>query len=170
MRVVVTGHRPKKLPGGYAWAHPDNIRIMDWISSVLNELKFKKTLTDSIMAGTGMAIGVDQMFAAQCKEHHIPFIAFVPCVEQDKMWPQSSKDLYKNILDSAAQTIMVTNEPYTHGCMQTRNLAMRDWAKKDMRNLLLAVWDGTPGGTGNMVKACEGEMSIRRFDPRKGEV
>lgn len=116
-----------------------------------------------------MALGVDQMFAAVCTDLKIPWIAFIPCLNQGKVWPKESRDQYDYLLAKAAEVVHVSKREYFHGCMQDRNVAMRNWGLKDDRNLLLAVWDGSRGGTGNMVEAC-GAMEMRRFDPRKGEV
>jgi len=153
MRVVVTGHRPNKLPGKYNWAHPSNVDIMKWMTKQLR--LFKYHYDEHITACTGMALGVDQMFAHVCLALAVNYIAFVPCKGQEKVWPAYSQKEYKKYLETASKVIYVHDEPYYDGCMQERNRAMRDWALEDKASALLAVWNGTPGGTANMIKICK---------------
>lgn len=152
MRIIVTGHRPKKLPGKYDWAHPFNIKIMDWMKERLADIR--DSYAEPVSACTGMALGVDQMFAHVCAEMGIDFTAFIPCKGHEKMWIESSIKLYKDLLEKSSSTILTSKTPYYDGCMQERNFAMRDWALEDKNSVLLAVSDGTQGGTENMIKIC----------------
>lgn len=161
MRVVITGHRPNKLPGKYNWAHRENARIIKWMTDQLRSLN---PGTGIITGCTGMALGVDQMFAFVCQSVAIPYIAFIPCRQQERMWPAHAQEDYKNFLKKASEIRQVHDGPYYNGCMQARNLAMRDWALEEKGSILLAVWNGSPGGTGNMVKACGGKMDIIYYD------
>lgn len=157
MRVIITGHRPKKLPGGYNWSHPYNAEIISWMSMQLRTINLGKGL---ITACTGMALGIDQMFAHVCWSMDIDFIAFIPCKNQEKVWPIYSQNFYKGLLKKAHKVIYVHDGSYYDGCMQER-IAMRDWTLEDKDNTLLAIWNGTPGGTANMIEVCkEKEMKI----------
>lgn len=165
MRIVITGHRPSKLPGGYDPQHPKNIAIRNWLKERLEEREAIHGWP-YITVATGMALGVDQMMANVCIDMNTPFIAFVPCANQDKVWPAHAKQQYNIILEAAAEIVQVTHGPYTHNCMNKRNLAMRDWALKDEHSLLLAVWTGAPGGTANMIGDCRLRgMNITQMDP-----
>jgi len=159
MRVVVTGHRPNKLPGKYNWAHPKNAKIMKWMADQLGAIGPGLPL-----ACTGMALGVDQMFSWVCRSLGIDYIAFVPCKNQERMWPPHVQEDYKDFLKKASTVKYVHDGPYYSGCMQARNLAMRDWALEEKGSILLAVWNGSPGGTANMVKACKRKMDIIYYD------
>ena len=161
MRVVITGHRPKKLQGGYNWASEENLRIMDWMTVQLT--KIREDYNESVISCTGMALGIDQMFAHKCEILGIDYTAFVPCKFQEKLWPKSSIRVYRKLLESASDIVWTSNEPFDQLCMQKRNLAMRDWALKDRNHILLAVWDGSPGGTANMIKACK-KMNIIYYE------
>ncbi len=153
MRIMATGHRPKKLPGAYNCTHPPNLNIIYWISRQLSKIKY--SYSEKAIACTGMALGVDQMFANTCLSLGINYTAFLPCISQSKKWPEASKSLYKSLLKKSSEIKLVNQGPYYEGCMQERNLAMRDWALEDRNRILLAVWDGSPGGTANMIKACK---------------
>ena len=63
------------------------------------------------------------------------------------MWSEEAKKLYHKILDRAWKITYVSKEPYAAWLMQKRNEYMVDNC-----DLLIAVWDGTSGGTANCVK------------------
>jgi uncharacterized phage-like protein YoqJ len=110
-----------------------------------------------------MALGVDQMFAHVCWAMGIDYTAFVPCKGQEKVWPAHSQELYEKYLRRASNVIYVHDGPYYDGCMQERNRAMRDWALEENSNALMAVWNGTQGGTASMIKICK-KMEIILYD------
>lgn len=163
MRIVVTGHRPNKLPGGYNWKHRANVQLMDIMAEFLDEIR--QHGVTSIEACSGMALGIDQMFAQMCIILKVPWTAFIPCIGQESRWPPSSQQKYHELLKEAGNVALVSNKPYDNGCMQKRNLAMRDWALVDKDRVLLAFWNGSPGGTANMVQACKGRMELKIINP-----
>lgn len=163
MRIVITGHRPNKLPGKYNWTHPSNVGIIQWITKQLGIIQ--RDCEGLSIACTGMALGVDQMFAYVCRSLNFDYTAFIPCKDQEKTWPQGSQNLYNKLLKKAHRIVRVHDGPYYNGCMQRRNMAMRDWALKDKDNILLAVWNGTPGGTANMIKSCKKNIDIIYLNP-----
>ena len=100
---------------------------------------------------TGMALGID-MWAARIvfklKETypHIKVIAAVPCDKQYNKWPEKSQQEWKAVIQRCDDVHYVSNDTYTHWCMQKRNEWMVDNA-----DYVIAVWDGTKGGTANCV-------------------
>lgn len=160
-RVCITGHRPKKLPGGYDWDSAGNVAIRAWMRDRLHEYMDDR----DVVGCTGMALGADQFFAHVCRDMGVRYTAFIPCRDQDGFWPPRSRARYGDLCSSADNVVMVSNGPYSRGCMQTRNLAMRDWLLGG-DGVLLAVWDGSPGGTKNMVDACRDVgIHIVVYDP-----
>lgn len=95
---------------------------------------------------SGMALGVD-MWAAEIvlelkKEYpKLKLTAVVPCPEQADRWSEEHKARYQSILDRCDKTI-TTSPSYTRGCMHKRNRAL-----VDLCDVLIAVFDGTKGGT-----------------------
>jgi uncharacterized phage-like protein YoqJ len=137
--VAVTGHRPNKL-WGYDYSHPA------WLS-LKEVLKKKLTECGATVAISGMALGVDTVFALAALELQIPVVAAIPCRDQERLWPEQSKRLYREILaNPLVKTHLVTDAPYSAELMQKRNEWMVDHC-----DLLVAVWDGSPGGTANCV-------------------
>jgi len=138
MIVSFTGHRPDKL-GGYQIPNPTYRHVCQQIDKVLRELKPDKIIT-------GMALGVDQWAANIALKMEIPYIAAVPFLGQEKAWPPSSQRVFNTLLKWASEVVIVSEGDYHPAKMQIRNEWMVDRADK-----VIAIWDGTKGGTGNCV-------------------
>jgi uncharacterized phage-like protein YoqJ len=139
MIVAFTGHRPDKL-GGYKLPNSTYLRVCQKIDAKLKELKPEKVIS-------GMALGIDQWAAFIAHKQKIPFIAAVPFFNQECKWPQSSQETYRKLIKLAVEIVIVSEGGYSAAKMQIRNEWMVDHCDK-----LIAVWDGTDGGTGNCVK------------------
>lgn len=140
MIIAVTGHRPDKL-GGYTNEAYDI--LLELATQQLKILKPSKVLT-------GMALGWDQAIADACIKLKIKFDACIPFATQDKIWPYASKIKYRDLLLHANRCIIVCEGDYAPNKMQIRNEYMVDNADK-----VLALYNGTKGGTGNCVKYAE---------------
>jgi uncharacterized phage-like protein YoqJ len=158
MIIAVTGHRPNKLPNketGYKLPNPTYIYVCQQLEKMLLDLKPEKVIS-------GMALGVDMWFAHIAYKLGIPFLAAVPFEGQEKAWPQASQSIYKLLLNKAVERVVVCEGGYSADKMQLRNELMCDKA-----DLLICVWDGSNGGTGNCVRYAESiGKKIIRIDPR----
>jgi uncharacterized phage-like protein YoqJ len=143
--IAFTGHRPNKI-GGYNPANPLRVAVKEAIKQALQRAISKFGESHSIVVISGGALGVDQDAASVAYSLNLPFIVAVPCQGQDSKWPAESKDRYAKMLSYASEVVMVYNGPYNHTCMQDRNKWMVDHC-----DALVAVWDGTSGGTANCV-------------------
>lgn len=139
MIVAFTGHRPDKL-GGYKLPNPTYIYVCQEIEKNIKALNPDKIIS-------GMALGVDQWAAHIAYKLGIPFIAAVPFEGQEGKWPDVSKNTYIRLLNVASEIVIVSPGGYAASKLQIRNQWMVDNCNK-----LIAVWDGTAGGTGNCVK------------------
>ena len=146
-KIAVTGHRPRSITEfdifNERWGH-----IKDVFESILLHYECTEAIT-------GMALGTDQVFALAVLElknegHDILLHCALPYIAQDAVWIEESRKLYHDILSKADIVKTVSNETYHPWVMQKRNEYMVDRA-----NLLLALWDGSPGGTANRVKYAE---------------
>lgn len=154
MKVAFTGHRPSKI-GGFKLPNPTYNYICQQIEKNLLQLKPEKVIS-------GMALGIDQWAANIAIKLGIPFIAAVPFEGQEKAWPSESQKTFFKLLDKAAEVIIVSEGGYAAYKMQIRNEWMVTHCDK-----LIAVWDQTPGGTGNCVKyALSVQKDIVFIDPR----
>lgn len=142
MIVAFTGHRPDKL-GGYETPNPTQRWVCWCLHDELLALKPDQTIT-------GMAQGVDQWAAAICLNNNIPYIAAIPFVGQESMWPAAAQSRWRYLLGRAVETVVVCEGAYAPAKMQKRNEWMVDHC-----DVLLAVWDGTSGGTANCVRYAE---------------
>lgn len=135
--VAFTGHRLNKVG-----KHEAQIKF-----ALRRSLKEMKELHGNIRAISGMAVGVDQWAAEVCIELGIPFLAAVPFKGQESVWPEKGQKHYHELLKKAKKIKYVCEPGYGAWKMQKRNEWMVDHC-----DLLIAVWNGTPGGTANCVK------------------
>lgn len=158
MIVAFTGHRPDKLPNketGYKLPNPTYIKVCRQIESVLKELNPEKVIS-------GMALGVDQWAAFISYKLKIPFLAAVPFINQESKWPTSSQETYTKLIKLASEVVIVSEGEYSAHKMQVRN----EWMV-DRCDQLIAVWDGSAGGTGNCVNYAKSKnKQIIYINPR----
>ncbi|MEK1828804.1 SLOG family protein [Priestia megaterium] len=148
VRIALTGHRPDKL-GGYDYLNPINltiaVRIRDYLLSYLNQ-------GYEVMAISGMALGADQIFAKVALKlkkqgYSVKLEAAIPCDKQYSRWTPESKQVWQDIVDAADKVTYVSREPYKAYLMQKRNEYMVDAC-----DTLIAIYNGTEGGTYNCLK------------------
>ncbi len=113
------------------------------LTEVIKTILKKNSPTKCI---TGMALGFDTIAAEICIDLEIPFVAAVPFEGQDNVFPQESKDKYKEILSKAKLVKLVSEGGYSIEKFQLRNEYIVDNC-----DLLVACYDGTPGGTKNCI-------------------
>ncbi len=136
MIIAGTGHRPNKL-GGYGIQATSRVTQ----TALRSVLHLKPT---AII--TGMALGWDQALATVAIDQGIPFYAYIPFKGQEKMWPAESQDKYHRLLDKAQSIKYVCDPGYAPWKMQARNEAMVYACDR-----VLALWNGSSGGTANCV-------------------
>lgn len=156
--VAITGHRPNKLGNDYLMLHSPLVKsITNKLIQLVNELK-----PDYMVSG--MALGIDTLWARIAVSSKIPLIAAVPFQQQDCKWPAISQDEYRRLLSQAHMVVNVSGQlEYKKEYMQLRNEWMVDHCDK-----LIAVWDRSPGGTANCVRYAQlimAEVDIIRIDP-----
>lgn len=161
-RIAFTGHRPNKI-GGYDPKHPQRVAVTDAISSALRRAVAKYGQTHEVVVISGGALGVDTDAAREANKMGLRFVIAAPCRGQDGRWPAKAKETYRKMcrfadaelaqqLCSDSETveggvIYVTNTGYTGAkVMQDRNIWMVDHA-----DAVVAIWDGSSGGTANCV-------------------
>jgi uncharacterized phage-like protein YoqJ len=136
MILAGTGHRPDKL-GGYGQDIAQ--RMVQLATECLEEHK-----PDVIISG--MALGWDQALAGAAIKLDLEWWACIPFKGQELLWPQKSQSLYRRLLEHAHVVSIICDGGYAAHKMQLRNVAMVDKCNK-----VLALWNGTPGGTANCV-------------------
>ncbi len=76
------------------------------------------------------------------KHPNIKLKCAILCKNQTEKWKKESIDRYNKILSLADKITYTSNSNYYNGCMQKRNQYMIDNS-----NLLIAVFNGSNGGT-----------------------
>ena len=142
-----TGHRPGKLPDSWGCRY-------DQLRRALREaiLSAQKNGFDTFLSG--MALGVDtwaaeEVLALKAAGVPVRLIAARPCPGQDSRWTQADRVRYRRNL-AQADAVYTACDIYTPYCMGARNLWMVEHARR-----LIAVFDGTPGGTAHTIRLAE---------------
>lgn len=140
MIICGTGHRPDKL-GGYEDKTTERLMLLarDWL------IVYKPEHVIS-----GGALGWDQALAWAAWATNTPFTLALPFAGFESKWPKRSQDQLENLVSYADKVVYVSEGGYAPWKMQTRNEWMVDRA-----DLVLALWNGTPGGTENCVRYAE---------------
>lgn len=156
--ISFTGHRPNKLPDpktGYDLSNP----LYQWLTDQIIDLL--KTIKPSTII-SGMALGIDSLAAQIAIDLDIPFIAAIPFKGQESKWPSASQKRYHMLLKAASKVVVVSEGAYSAEKMQIRNVWM-----VDNSDGVIAIWDGTAGGTANCVQYAESiNKQIWRINPK----
>lgn len=160
-RCAFTGYRPQKMPFGYDENDPRCVAF---------KARLRETIETLIGEGyahflSGGALGMDQFAAeivVELKEKY-PWVVLEmvsPFDGQAAKWPVDSRLRLADLYDAADIVTTVSHE-YTKGCIFQRNRYLVDHA-----DLVLAAFDGQPGGTAMTCGYAE-EMGIpvRRIMP-----
>lgn len=143
MTACFTGHRPNKL-GGYR-PNPLGNTVRDLLYQAIEK---------ALSAGynsfiSGGALGIDQWALEILLEKRAQIQKIIvarPFPSQACRWPADSVRHYMNLLSQSDEIIDVCDDPYEPWKMQKRN----EWMV-DHSDLVIAVWDGSKGGTANCV-------------------
>jgi ribA/ribD-fused uncharacterized protein len=172
VNVCFTGHRPDKL-GGYDWSNPVNQKIMARLKQMVSALLNKYEKIRFICGG---ALGIDQMAFDICHELKCDGMTLelaMPFEKQDAVWLAESKEVLKSQRQRADMVTLVdTIDRYKVsgtkvGEYNRYKLHQRNHYMVDNADLVIAVWDGTAGGTGECVSYARKQgKSIAIVHPR----
>lgn len=140
MIIAGTGHRPDKL-GGYGKA------VKDKLYTLAHRWLIKNVPSKVI---SGMALGWDQALAYAALDIGLYVIAAIPFPEFYSKWPVKIQQEALNLLSRVDKIETISQGNFTPLKMQLRNQWMVDSC-----DTVLALYNGTPGGTANCVKYAE---------------
>lgn len=153
--LAATGHRPDKL-GGYNPANPVRRWVREQLWTVVEHERPSRMIS-------GLALGVDQDWAALAILAGVPLVAAVPFAGQELLWPSESRCVYRKLIAAADEIVVVSEGGYAPAKMFARNIWMVDHC-----DAIAAVWDGSLGGTAHCVAYADKRgRRIIRIDPRK---
>lgn len=158
-----TGHRPQKLPFGFNEADERCTALKKLLRTKIIEYIETEHVTHFI---SGMALGTD-MYAAEivlglkAAYPGITLTCALPCESQAEKWPEPLRDRYYAVLSKCDREVLLQTR-YTPDCMEKRNRYMVNHA-----DLLIAVWDGRPSGTGKTVRYAQQQgKSVLVVEPK----
>lgn len=174
--ISFTGHRPNKLYG-YNYMSDGNKKIM---LSIYNKLKELTGDYNNVQFIEGGALGIDQMSFIVCNKlkkdypnKNITIEVAVPFESQDNNWIDSSKKLYRKQLKLADKITYVDTlddymiKDYEIGKYYPTKMQKRNMYMVDNSDVVVSVWDGSNGGTGNCVSyAMNHNKKIINLNPK----
>lgn len=142
-----TGHRPQSLPFGYDEQNPACVQLKKVLRSEIERQITKNGVTHFI---TGMALGIDLIAAElvlKLKKQYpnITLESAIPCENQAVKWSDAQRERYYNLAAKCDKETML-QRAYTKDYFQKRNQYM-----VDNSDFVIAVWNGSPSGTGQTV-------------------
>lgn len=137
-----TGHRPEKLPWGTDECDPRCLALKERLDRAV-EAAWEAGKRHFIC---GMARGADFYFCESVlrlreRRPGVTLEAAIPWEEQAARWSERDRDRYFGLVRRCDRETMVQRH-YDRGCALRRNRYM-----VDRSSLLIAVYDGTLGGT-----------------------
>lgn len=149
------GHRPQSLPWGFDESDPRCILLKKMLRKEIKQIIREHGVTHFI---SGMALGVDTWAAEiilELKEKEACPIT-LECAfayeDQAALWPEADRNRYFFIVERCDKENLLQAH-CTPDCFRNRNSYMVNHS-----DYVIAVWDGTPSGTGRTV-CCAREMS-----------
>lgn len=155
-----TGHRPEKLPWGEQEGHPHCVALKKSLQTQL-EAVYQRGYRHFIC---GMARGADFYFAEgvlALREAHsdVTLEGALPCLGQASKWNEADRMRWHRLVEACDKTTLV-QEHYDRRCMLRRDRYMVDHS-----SAILAVYNGTRGGTQYTLNyAMEHRLDIYLFD------
>ena len=150
MVCAFTGHRPHKLPWGHDEQDPRCLAVKQMLDRRLREAYTLGCRTFLC----GMAQGCDTYFAEAVlalrqEKPEINLVAMIPWQGQADRWKPDARRRYERLC-AACDSVEILDPVYSAGSALRRNSAMIRQAQ-----VLISVYDGSNGGTGNTVRQGE---------------
>jgi uncharacterized phage-like protein YoqJ len=171
--VAFTGHRPTRL-GGYGPG--EDSPVARNVRTVLDHVvrRIIAAHPEGVTFLSGMAQGVDtwaaEIVIAQrtAGAQGVRLIAVVPFVGQERVWPRAAQERYRAILGQADE-VAVLQRPGPEAptsAQVTAWLHERNRCMVARADLVVAIFDGSPGGTAEAVSyARRRGVPVVRIDP-----
>lgn len=175
--IALTGHRPNKL-GGYNMEQPSYQKLQQHLQQIIVK---QFDVFDIVVGHSGLALGADTVWTKAIlavKEQHperVVFHAEIPCMEQSQPWfKQSDIDFWQHSVTSADLATVYGSLAEIPNVKDPKRIKLASQLLKE-RNVgmmshadwVLAIHDGTPGGTSHAVKYCNDKsIPVHTIDPK----
>lgn len=159
LHLALTGHRPKKL-AGYNLTVPFYKHLQEDLEIFIG---IQLESFDKVICHSGLALGADTVWSKAIiamKEKHpnnVQFYAEVPMLSQPSVWfnKEDVSFWHRQMELADKQNIYGSLDGLTEKERRYMAIKLLDERNKgmiDQSDMLLAVWDGSKGGTYNAVK------------------
>lgn len=145
---AATGHRPDKLFKNNPYSEEAFNKLVLVAETIINYYEPTKLII-------GMALGFDIAMAQACVNKNVPFIAAIPFEDQEIKWSYTDKKRYLELCLKAENIVVVSKGGYADWKFQKRNEYMVDNADE-----VMALWDGSEGGTANCIEYAESKSKV----------
>jgi len=158
--ICFTGHRPNKL-GGYDWNTVKNHNIMKELSCKIMDV-LDNNEGDNFHFICGGALGIDQMAFHICDKlkltyDNISIEVAIPFLKQDVKWNDLDRIKWRQQLNKADKITRVDKlenykiKGYEEDIYYPAKMQKRNQYMVNSSDIVIAVWSGSKGGTGNCV-------------------
>ncbi len=141
-RCAFTGYRPQKLPWGMDERDPRCLRFKARLRETLEELIGRGYAHFLSGGAQGMDLYAAELVLELRKKYPWILLEMVsPYDAQAALWTEENRQRHERLFASA-DVVTATGHEYSRACILRRNKYLVDNA-----DLLLAAYDGKPGGT-----------------------
>lgn len=157
MKLGVTGHRPKSICGAYDPDHP----LCKWVKDTLHKVVKEAVEQGYTEFHSGGALGSDTWFAEAVLAEKQKLILHVSFPSFPDLWPKRDQNKFHELCQRASKVYIVSPNPYSPEKNQLRNIHLVNHCDK-----MVAVFNGTKGGTANCIEYIRGvKKDIFFVDP-----
>lgn len=161
--VVVAGHKPPEL-GGYE--ESDISRAVR--NHLIDILAAKARLHPDLKVLTGLSLGSETLGAEAARDADLPYVAVLAFPRVEDRWPDESKRRFRELIDGAAETIILQNVQPDSTSQAAGAFKRRDAWLARYADEAVVVWDGNDALIGHRVRSLQdelGEAEVWTFAP-----
>jgi uncharacterized phage-like protein YoqJ len=162
-KVVVTGLKPPGL-GGY----DDNATAARVRAKLAEILAAKRRIDPDLTVLTGLGLGAEQLAAEAAASEGIPYVAVLAFPGVERVWPDSSRRKFAQLLAAASATIVLQSKVPESKQTAGGALARRNaWLARHADEAIV-VWDGDDAAIGRIVRSLQdhlGEEQVWILEP-----
>lgn len=151
--LLVTGLRPTGL-GGY----DENETTRSVRDHLIDILIAKRRLHPDLKVLTGMGLGAETLGAEAARDADVPYVAVLAFPRLDERWPEESRRRFRQLLESAAETVTLQNVSPDSTAKVAAAFRRRDaWLGRHADEAVV-VWDEGDALVGKQVRTLQDEL------------
>ena len=148
--IAVVGHRPPEL-GGYD-ANPISDGVRRRLSEIIDA---KQKMFGPVRVLTGLGLGAETLAAEAALEVGAEYVAVLAFPDPAAKWPKASRDRFDDLLDEAADVVIVSKKVPKTATEAGKAFGARDRRLQAEADEAIVVYDGKHSGVGASARAFE---------------